>query len=235
MVDSVFTFDIPDAAPSWHVSCPNQILPLTLLSSRIQTFFSALNVSHAAGFGFFIPHILSLNLSTASVFEPADPILCFAQPLVLDMARACLENQASRIPSIANSLIGLGAGLTPSGDDFLGGMLFALKMLRTSYPTLPFDDFEIPVDMYRSRTHLISFTLLKDLTDGHAIAPLHSIINWLLSGESLENISPFVAQLTQVGHSTGWDLLAGLLTGLLVTYQSNDFNSSFQTIQHLEA
>lgn len=236
LVDSVISIRIPDSH-SWHSPGVNQVLPPSSLSSRIQSFFSALNISQAKGFGVFIPYILSLsqNNSNALLPQSTDLILVFAQPLVLDMARACLHHQPVRVLLNVDALIGLGAGLTPSGDDFLGGMLFALKILRTSYPTLPFADFVIPIDSYRSRTHLISFTLLKDLKDGHAIAPLHSILNGLLSGESLENISRFVSQLTRVGHSTGWDLLAGLLTGLLVTYQSNDINVSFQTIQHLEA
>jgi len=236
MVDSVISIRIPDFH-SWHSPCLNQTLPHSSLSSRIQSFFLDLNISQAKGFGFFVPHILSLSQNNSNAQSPrsSDQILIFAQPLVLDMARACLNHQPLRILLNAEALIGLGAGLTPSGDDFLGGMLFALKILRTSYPALSFADFEIPIDSYRSRTHLISFTLLNDLKDGHAIAPLHSILNGLLSGESPENISPFVSQLTQVGHSTGWDLLAGLLTGMLVTYQSNDFISSFQAIQHLEA
>jgi len=236
MVDSVISIRIPDAH-SWHFPRLNQTLPYSSLSSRIKSFFTDLDISQAEGFGLFIPHILSIfqNNSNAPSLQSNDPILVFAQPLVLDMAGACLNRQPLRILACAEALIGLGAGLTPSGDDFLGGLLFALKILRIAYPTLPFVNFEIPIESFRSRTHLISFTLLNDLKDGHAIAPLHSIINGLLSGVSLEKISPFVSQLTQVGHSTGWDLLAGLLTGLLVTYQSNDFISSFQMTQRLEA
>jgi hypothetical protein len=228
VVDSAFTFDIPDALP-WHTPRPNQILPLISLASRIQTFFSTIDYSHATGFGYFIPHILSLNLSTTPLPDAADPVLHFAQPLVLDMARACLEHDHSRIHSIANSLIGLGTGLTPSGDDFLGGMLFALKILRSAYPD-QFTDYAFPIESYRLRTHLISFTLLDDLAEGHALAPLHSIINGLLSGKSLESIYPFVSQLTRVGHSTGWELFSGLLVGLLATYQSHYFISASQML-----
>ena len=101
--------------------------------------------------------------------------------------------------------------------------------------TAEITDHAISLEPYRTRTHLISFTLLKDLASGYAIAPLHRILNRLLSGESLESIYPSVSQLTQVGHSTGWDWLAGLLTGLLITYRSNYLTSSFQTIQSVEA
>ena len=39
------------------------------------------------------------------------------------------RHAALPIPAEAAALIGLGPGLTPSGDDFIGGMLIALRML----------------------------------------------------------------------------------------------------------
>jgi hypothetical protein len=229
IIDPAFVVDIEDAA-EWCAPRGDRILEVTSLSARLQTFFSNLDVSRAAGFGIFIPYILSLTsgLSIDPWPEPADPIRLFAEPLILDMTRACLKRQSARISQNTEALIGLGAGLTPSGDDFLGGMLFALKILQAAYPDSAFTDYAIPIESYRLRTHIISFTLLKDLTNGQAIAPLHFIINGLLGGEALERISPSVSQLTQVGHSTGWDLLTGLLVGLLTTYQSNYFIPSVQ-------
>lgn len=206
------------------------------IPARIQTLFASLDLSQAKGFGNFIPDILRLanNESIHPQMKSSDLILVFASPYIMDMANACLENQPAQILQTADALIGLGAGLTPSGDDFIGGLLFCMDNLQDVYPELNLIN-PLLLEPYRSRTHLISFTLLKDLANGHAIAPLHHIINGLLCGESLENIYLPVSQLTRVGHSTGWDLLAGLLTGLLVTYQSNNFISSFQTIQHLGA
>jgi hypothetical protein len=234
MIDPGFVFEVDNALP-WSTPRGTGIPGVTLLPARIDSLFSNLDVSQAKGFGIFIPHILDLSddKSTTPASVPFDPILSFAQPLALDMARACLEHQPARISFITNPLIGLGAGLTPSGDDFLGGMFFTLKVLHDLYPD-EFPDYAVTLEPYRSRTHLISFTLLNDLANGHAIAPLHSIINGLLCGDSLENIFPFVLQLTQVGHSTGWDLLTGLLTGLLTVYRSNYFISSFQTTQTME-
>lgn len=237
-VDSSFVYDMNHAsvwiAPSVD---QNNIVDINDISTRIQNLFSSLDLRGAKGFGNFIPDILRLaqNKPTSLQPESSDPILVFARPFVLEMAQACLENQPSRILQIADALIGLGAGLTPSGDDFLGGLLFALKTLQTAHPDSDFINHAIPIEIYGSRTHLISFTLLKDLANGHAIAPLHQIINGLLSGESLESIYPSVSQLTKIGHSTGWDMLTGLLTGLFTAYRSNYLISSFQTIQSIEA
>ncbi len=228
-IDPDFVFEV-DNAPLWSAPRvdPNQVLAITQLPARLHAFFSQMDFGQAKGFGIFIPHILPLlqneSINPASAFT--DPVLLFAYPFVLDMARACLDRQPLRISKNADALIGLGAGLTPSGDDFLGGLLFAVRILQAAYPNLDFIHHGIPIETYHSRTHVISFTLLKDLAGGQAIAPLHYIVNGLLNGESLESIYPFISQLTPVGHSTGWDLLAGLLTGLLTTYRSGDFTSS---------
>ena len=198
---------------------PGQLLDFTQLFSHIQSLFSLLDHSQTRGFGSFLPHILLLSRDTTTqpLPETADPVLSFAGPLVLEMARACLEGRSTLISRSACALIGLGAGLTPSGDDFLGGAFFALVILRAAYPGLFHTDIIAPIDMVRSRTHLISYTLLSDLANGYAVAPLHSVINGILRGEPLEDIVPFIDQLTRLGHSTGWDLLAGMLTGLLIT------------------
>jgi hypothetical protein len=222
-IDPDLTFSFDDThiwqAPSVD---PDHAVEITKLSTYIQSFYSKLNFSQTKGFGHFIPHILSLsqNSPSKSTFESTDAFLRFAQPFVLNIARACLQHTASQIHQSADALIGLGTGLTPSGDDFLGGFLFCIKILQDAYPGMNFIDVAIPIESYGSRTHLISFTLLQDLAIGHAIAPLHQIINGLLSGVSFESIYTDVSQLTAVGHSTGWDLLAGLLTGLLIVFQN---------------
>lgn len=209
VVSPDFIFDI-DLSSAWSEPYLNSLADIAELPSRIHSFFSYLDLSQAKGFGNFIPQIFSL--STANF---TDPVLCHAQPLVLEIASACREHQPDRIPSLAEKLIGLGAGLTPSGDDFLGGMFFALHQLQAAYPESSFAVYSIPLEPYHSQTHLISFTLLNDLTHGHAVAPLHHIVNSLLSGDSFETVEPYFSQLTRIGHSTGWDLLTGLLVGLL--------------------
>jgi hypothetical protein len=233
-IDPSFVYDMNNAslwsAPSID---QNNIIEINDISTHIQTFFSRLDLSQAKGFGNFITDILRLSQNESIQPQAAltDHILVFAQPLVLDMARACMENR----PTNADALIGLGSGLTPSGDDFLGGLLFCIKTLQTTYPTTNFFDHEISLEPYHTRTHLISFALLQDLANGHAIAPLHQLVNDILGGESFEIIHPSILQLTRVGHSTGWDMLAGLVTGLLTIHPSAQLNSSFQIVQSVQA
>jgi len=230
IIDSTIDFNM-DSASIWNAPSINRnnIVDVHEISVCIQTLFARLDLPQAKGFGNFIPDILRLsqNESIYLQLESPDLVLTRASPFVLDMARGCLENQPSRFSQNADALIGLGAGLTPSGDDFVGGLLFCIDNLQTIYPELNLFN-PLLLESYRSRTHPISFTLLQDLANGHAIAPLHHIINGILGGESFEMIQPSILQLTQVGHSTGWDMLAGLFTGLLMIHPNAQLNSYFQ-------
>jgi len=196
-----------------------ETVEITEIPARVQALFSNLDMSQGKGYGNFIPDLMHLlqNERTNPEPESADPILAFARPIVLDMANACLDHQPSRISHNTDALIGLGAGLTPSGDDFLGGLSFCLHTLQNIYPEFSFID-PFLLEPYRTRTHSISFTLLEDLAHGHAIAPLHQLVNDIFTGRSSEGIHRSIFQLTRVGHSTGWDMLTGFITGLLTTF-----------------
>ncbi len=212
----------------WNMSDFHQahMLDVTEVFPWTESFFLHLDLSQAKGFGNFIPLILSLasNPGTGIGFESTDPILLYAQPRIMRLVRACLSQNMNEAAKHAVPLIGLGSGLTPSGDDFVGGLMFALHVLENVYSDARFILPGFSVETLAPRTNLISYTLLQDFAHGHAIEPLHQIAYRLLSGESFESIYPFIFQLIDVGNSTGWDLLAGLLMGFLSLHQSSHQN-----------
>jgi hypothetical protein len=113
-------------------------------------------------------------------------------------------------------LLGLGTGLTPSGDDFLGGFLFARHWFACAFP----DRFDINtqsidalLDEAQRRTHPISLALLLDLAGGHGPEPAHTLMQRLLQADTVSRLTPASSALAGIGASTGWDLLAGVLTG----------------------
>lgn len=220
----------------WSPPQPDDIAESAGLKAYLESFVAQIDCSQARGFGQFIPVIQALwqDMQIPDLHY-TDPLLQFAQPKVLSMAGACLEGNTSLISEQVEMLVGLGAGLTPSGDDFLGGILFAIKILQTYYPNATNILLHFPIENYGSRTHPISLALLKGLADGSAVEPLHQIINNLLAGTSVNCIHSYVSQLTDIGHSTGWDLLMGLLTGLLITRGNRCSNSSLQIEQSMNA
>jgi hypothetical protein len=226
VIEPAFVVDIQPAvlwqAPSLQAK---GLLRASEISARVQTLIDSLDLTEATGFGPLIFSIKSLakGATQTSLPKPVDSIPAVTQPFVLAFFQACLQADSAGISKQADALIGLGAGLTPSGDDFLGGFLFALEMMKIVYPDLNFLYFMPPIESYDSRTNLISFTLLGDLAAGHAPAPLHHLLNCFLHSRGSESALFWVRQLTQMGHSTGWDLLTGLLTGLLFAHRSTRY------------
>jgi hypothetical protein len=109
----------------------------------------------------------------------------------------------------AHALLGLGPGLTPSGDDLVGALLFARRMLRDARA---WDATATKlVEAARTRTHAISAALLADLAAGHGHAALHRVAAALAAGA---DPLPAARELTAIGAASGWEMLAGLLIGL---------------------
>ena len=103
----------------------------------------------------------------------------------------------------AQALIGLGPGLTPSGDDYLGGMLVALHALGREAQARGLWRWLQP---RLSRTSAISGAHLEAAAAGEAHEALHEV----LSSPS----DATVRNLKTLGHCSGWDALAGAVAVL---------------------
>jgi hypothetical protein len=122
---------------------------------------------------------------------------------------ACARDEPVAAAAIAVRLLGLGPGLTPAGDDLIGGAFFA-GGLRATRAASWRDAAEVIRARAPVRTHRISATLLGDLLDGHAHAPLHDLAVALAREDAGAAVDAAV-RLTRIGHSSGWDMLAGFL------------------------
>jgi len=123
--------------------------------------------------------------------------------------------EAQRDPTTASlepvvGLIGLGPGLTPSGDDFLAGALAILDALaeRQAHAALARTIAAAP----RGLTSPLSDCLLRAAAAGHVGETLCRAISAVISGAA----ETAVAAIRHVGHSSGWDMLTGVTTTLAV-------------------
>ena len=149
-------------------------------------------------------------------------VLLAARPLrfPLDLALARLralaasvaEDNATAFESAALPLLGLGLGLTPSGDDFVGACLFA-RRLRDDFLSSPSWQ-EAATNLTRAaavRSNSISAALFGDLACGAAYAPLHELAAALRCSDAA--LLAAARALTAIGHSSGWDMLTGFMLG----------------------
>jgi len=150
---------------------------------------------------------------------PPNSIMGRVQSLALDVAHACLDQDLRSVTRIGKEMIGLGPGLTPSGDDFLGGLFFAARYLDQVYPGVFFWDEDAVIDLLdcaKTQTHPISCTVFSDLALGHGPEPLHDLVSGLLEGRGCNSNLEAALRVAAIGHSSGWDMLAGAVTGMLM-------------------
>lgn len=134
------------------------------------------------------------------------------------LARACAADDTEAAASAAVDLLGLGAGLTPSGDDFVGGAFFARALLAPvgANPGRWRRAAGAVRDAAVTRTHVISAALVGDLLDGDGHAPLHDLAGALARGAAAPALDA-ARRLVDVGHTSGWDLLSGFAAGVGVS------------------
>jgi hypothetical protein len=137
------------------------------------------------------------------------------------MINYCFNQDADGVFALAEALIGLGNGLTPAGDDYLGGVFFASHQMGELYRTLKLfnaEELRTWLERVRLRTHSISYAMLSDHAHGSGAETLHHFMNSFLSEEPVTNVVRTARQLERLGGSSGGDLMAGVLSGILLAF-----------------
>jgi hypothetical protein len=110
-------------------------------------------------------------------------------------------------PESLSLLLGLGPGLTPAGDDALGGAAIALRTLgRTGQADALAAWLATAAP---AATSEIAWAHLQAATRGEGSAALHAALSDLMTGGT-----PDLAAIDAIGHSSGWDALAGAVAVL---------------------
>ena len=129
-------------------------------------------------------------------------------------AGAWISAGAKGEPSWAVPLVGLGPGLTPSGDDFLGGAMIALHAIGQARAA---QRIWATICPSVSGTTPVSQALLSAAAEGVGSASVHQLLAALLSGDA---IYPALGRLLRIGHSSGQDTLAGIVCVLVAGLQT---------------
>lgn len=168
---------------------------------------------------------LGLFCTDSPVLEPKGVLLWLTcQPMPFPLNAAATRFDAIRVALARNDLaafqagalrvLGLGHGLTPSGDDFVGGIFFALAHApRAAWrPDMNLAKANLR-EAARSSTNVISAALLDDLMDGVSYRALHELLAALQNTDAAEIVAT-ARQVLRIGASSGADMLAGLLLAL---------------------
>ena len=107
------------------------------------------------------------------------------------------------------ALVGLGAGLTPSGDDVLCGFMAAA---RASCHAL-MDALNDAAEENIGRTNAISGFLIRCAIEGFWPTPLVTLAEALSRDHETDSLAA-LGELCKLGHSSGSDIATGFLLGL---------------------
>jgi hypothetical protein len=111
----------------------------------------------------------------------------------------------------ATLLVGLGPGLTPSGDDLLGGLMLAL----TARGELALRDalWDQIVDELNDLTVPVSAMHLTAAAHGQGHEAVHALINCMLASDTAI-LPEHIDTVAAIGATSGLDAIAGLVIGL---------------------
>ncbi|MER7202148.1 MULTISPECIES: DUF2877 domain-containing protein [unclassified Streptomyces] len=138
--------------------------------------------------------------------QPLPPPLA---PRLTDLRHALHADRSSEVRRAARALVGLGPGLTPSGDDILCGALLASR--AWGGPLTPLSGAVADATL---RTPLLSAALLRHAVRGECVPQAHAFLRALSGAVPLE---PALRELLAVGHHSGGDLARGVLAVALST------------------
>lgn len=149
---------------------------------------------------------LAKYLWKGSAAPEGNPLCSLAGIRLKSLWKGLLEEEEAAVEAAVMGLLGLGPGLTPSGDDTLCGLLYGL--LRSSYGERAIMKTLAQVICREAdgRTHPVSAAYLKAIAEGAFFGRLEEA--WgSITGRRESDFDGIL----EVGSSSGGDLLLGLL------------------------
>jgi hypothetical protein len=160
----------------------------------------------------FLNQIISLQATLSDAGgKPGNPLTATLpvtnyQSLISDLCSALAIVDLSSTLKIASKLSGLGAGLTPAGDDFILGAIYATWIIHP--PEIASVLAKGITNAAAPLTTSLSAAWLRSAGKGEAGILWHAFFESLLAGNQVETQYQ-VARLLSVGASSGADALAG--------------------------
>jgi hypothetical protein len=202
-----FRFDLADAVAWRPTPVPAGWNVATLAAGLAVLANRAAAESVADGFAPLVAALATDRREDHEMAASRAPLSRFAWPAIASLAGWLASRRNAAPPEAAEVLIGLGPGLTPSGDDLIGGALIALRALGHLGAASRLAAWALP--LARQRTGIISVAQLACAASGEGSAALHDLIAALLT-PGAPGLAEAIAALAAIGHSSGWDALAGV-------------------------
>ena len=163
-----------------------------------------------------VQHVIQLALREApldsfthAVFSAREPTTALARRALAGtraLRNGLKSGNTAKLDEAVSLFLGLGHGLTPSGDDALSGALMMLFALRKDAQAIILGRC-ISANMDNA-TSALSCAFLRAACDGEPSAALHQAITALLVNAPPGDV---ISPIRAIGQTSGFDMLAGVL------------------------
>ena len=220
-----------DNARNWVPPAPPPLAPPERVRTRLRELAAELeNRIPEDGLAPLIPHLEDLAHGRQVTLSGRSQVAQAALTAVEALVEGATKGDVRGVDAGVGRLVGLGPGLTPSGDDLLAGMMVGLRT------TICADSAARPQSWYEHRpklrpamvdivadcvkrhaldgTNLISCAILDHAASGAGSGAIHQLLGVLLRACAAADILGSALEMAKAGHTSGWDSLAGVLLGV---------------------
>lgn len=136
----------------------------------------------------------------------------YAEPILKEFDSLFIGRRYKEAGQKLFELVGLGPGLTPSGDDFIIGVMASFKFYRMNEEI--FKEITEPIiHKAKSRTNIISYNMLRQGASGGFLEWIEDMALSVLY-KNTEDIEKAFINMMKIGSSSGSDISAGILFGM---------------------
>lgn len=204
-------------SPLAHFRAP---LPASQIQANLVKVERWLSLLPSKSFGLaeLFPHLEALRSGTYLPPAHTDPVTYLAGQAINSLLPALRIADRTSIKESASSLIGLGPGLTPSGDDYLAGLLLSLaiaaKLLPESFQPAQNDLSNTVIELAPRLTNDLSCQMLLFAARGTGSELMENMVLALFCATQTKNsLIQAAVDLSDVGASSGFDQLLGIMSG----------------------
>jgi len=218
LIDEVLEISL-EGAELWRPKTrAERCLDLELIKRNLE-LAKKLAASNAGreGLGQLLSHVDEISVGKVNPTPDLNAVARTVLPLLVQLSGAVKSGDVRGIERVAQKLIGLGPGLSPSADDALSGFTAALWWVSHSVNrgVDRVEEINRAIAGQASGTTLLSGQLLRHAARGEVNERVEKLLGKLLDGAPSE-IEPLVKQVLKIGETSGIDMMVGLLLGMRV-------------------
>ena len=192
----------------------------------VKEIFSNLSVAKSVGVTFgeyggiadILAHYDELVKDGAVDGQELNPFSRYALPRIGALMKAVPDRNIGALTVAVKGLIGLGHGLTPSGDDVLAGFMNSILQVAEAFGgdiAYAWEINQAIVSMVDGQTTFLSAKSLEYAARGESPELVYNLIAAIVAGTE-EQVESAALALLEVGHFSGTDMLLGILLGIHV-------------------